>query len=35
LRFERAVPRAGQWEHSYRALQEQVREVRAALMPPA
>lgn len=35
LRFERAVPRAGQWEHSYHALQEQVREVRAALAAPA
>lgn len=31
LRFERATPRDGQWESSYRALQAQVREVRAVL----
>lgn len=36
LRFERAVPRPGQWQRSYRALQEQVRAVRAMLgnVPP-
>lgn len=31
LRFEHATPREGQWERAYRALQEQVREVRAML----
>lgn len=31
LRFERAAPKPRQWERSYRALQEQVREVRATL----
>lgn len=31
LRFERATPREGQWESAWRALQEQVREVRAIL----
>ncbi|MBS0516395.1 MAG: hypothetical protein JSS16_13090 [Proteobacteria bacterium] len=31
LRFERAAPRKGQWERSYQALQQQVREVRAVL----
>lgn len=31
LRFERATPREGQWERAYRALQDQVREVRAVL----
>lgn len=31
LRFERATPREGEWERSYRALQAQVREVRAVL----
>lgn len=31
LPFERATPREGQWERSYRALQAQVREVRSVL----
>lgn len=33
LRFDRAVPRDGQWERSYHVLQAQVREVLAALAP--
>lgn len=31
LRFERAKPRQGQWEASWQALQEQVRQLRAVL----
>ncbi|WP_347261269.1 hypothetical protein [Rudaea sp.] len=31
LRFDRATPHKGQWESAYRALQQQVREIRAML----
>ena len=31
LRFERAAPRAGQWERGWHALQAQARDVRALL----
>ncbi len=31
LRFERATPRAGQWQRAYEALQEQVRALRVLL----